>query len=174
MQKESSWLRMEFTNTAWLQPPTNPELHSVHDERSSTTTDDWKEQAASMQTSSINDLLGDIQGEHDTILQQTPDTSDAFSVSHHPQPHSHFPPVSSTPTPSTTSPASTYYVSQQLYLAAAAPFNGVQYGATWPSSSTQHVPVSSYSSLNGATSTSNHAQPQSQMSNSMVIECVVR
>ncbi|KAI0773696.1 hypothetical protein C8Q74DRAFT_1316733 [Fomes fomentarius] len=124
---------------AWLQPQTIPELHSVHDERSSTTTDDWKEQAASVQTSSINDLLGDIQ-------------------------------VSSTPTPSATSPASTYYVSQQLYLAAAAPFNGVQYGATWPSSSTQHVPVSSYSSLNGATSTSNHAQPQSQLSNSMVID----
>ena len=55
---------MEYTNAAWLQTQI-PDLSSVHDERTSATPDDWKEPAASVQ-SGITDLLGDIQGEHNT------------------------------------------------------------------------------------------------------------
>ena len=69
MQKETSWLQMEYTNAAWLQTPI-PDLQSVHDERTSTQ-EDWKEQAASMQ-GGINDLLGDIQGEHKHSLNKRP------------------------------------------------------------------------------------------------------
>ena len=64
MQKETSWLQMEYTNAAWLQTQIT-DLQSIHDERTSTTPDDWKEQGASVQ-GGINDLLGDIQGEHNT------------------------------------------------------------------------------------------------------------
>ena len=63
MQKESSRLQMEYTNAAWLHTPI-PDLQSVHDERT-TMQEDWKEQAASVQ-GGINDLLGDIQGEHNS------------------------------------------------------------------------------------------------------------
>ena len=55
---------MEYTNAAWLQTQIT-DLQSIHDERTSTTPDDWKEQGASVQ-GGINDLLGDIQGEHNT------------------------------------------------------------------------------------------------------------
>lgn len=54
---------MEYTNAAWLHTPI-PDLQSVHDERT-TMQEDWKEQAASVQ-GGINDLLGDIQGEHNS------------------------------------------------------------------------------------------------------------
>ena len=54
-------MRMEFTNAAaWLQAPQIPDLH---DERTSATADDWKDQNASVQ-GGINDLLADIPGEH--------------------------------------------------------------------------------------------------------------
>lgn len=59
---------MEYTNAAWLQAPQIPDLQSVHDERTSATNDDWKDQAGSVQGGGINDLLGDLQGEHDTLL----------------------------------------------------------------------------------------------------------
>ena len=54
---------MEYTNAAWLHTPI-PDLQSVHDERT-TMQEDWKEQAASVQ-GGINELLGDIQGEHNS------------------------------------------------------------------------------------------------------------
>ncbi|KAI0706944.1 hypothetical protein C8T65DRAFT_221484 [Cerioporus squamosus] len=128
---------MEFTNAAaWLQTPQIPDLH---DERTSATPDDWKEQNASVQ-GGINDLLTDI-------------------------------PVTNPPSTSVNSPGTTFFI-PQFYLAAAAnPFNTVQYGAgSWPSTPAQQLPLSSYSSLNGATSTSSHSQSQSQQSNSMVID----
>ena len=66
MQKESSRLRMEYSNAAaWSQQPqVIPEMQSVHDERSSATADDWKETASA--AAQLNDLLelGDIQGAH--------------------------------------------------------------------------------------------------------------
>ncbi|RPD62110.1 hypothetical protein L226DRAFT_535485 [Lentinus tigrinus ALCF2SS1-7] len=128
---------MEFTNAAaWLQAP---QITDLHDERSSATADDWKDQNASVQ-GGINDLLTDI-------------------------------PVTNPPSTSANSPGTTFFI-PQFYLAATAnPFNAVQYGAgSWPSTSAQQLPLSSYSSLNGATSTSSHSQTQTQQSNSMVID----
>ncbi|KAM5540562.1 hypothetical protein V8D89_005593 [Ganoderma adspersum] len=128
---------MEYTNAAWLQTPIS-DLQSVHDERTSTH-EDWKEQAASMQ-GGINDLLGDIQ------VQNAPSTS-------------------------TNSPGPTFFAIPYHLLAATAPFNSTPFGASqWPAPTSQQVPVSSYSSLNGATTTSSHLQSQGQSSGSMVID----
>ncbi|KAI1785323.1 hypothetical protein LXA43DRAFT_1077037 [Ganoderma leucocontextum] len=128
---------MEYTNAAWLQT-TIPDLQSVHDERTSTQ-EDWKEQAASVQ-GGINDLLGDIQ------VQNAPSTS-------------------------ANSPGPTFFAIPYHLLAATAPFNPASFGATqWPASTSQQVPVSTYSSLNGATTTSSHLQSQGQSSGSMVID----
>ncbi|KAI0751637.1 hypothetical protein C8Q80DRAFT_1218314 [Daedaleopsis nitida] len=130
---------MEYTNAAWLQPSPIADLQSVHDERSSNTTDDWKEQGASVHGGGINDLFGDIQ-------------------------------VSGTPLPAANSPGTTFFL-PLVYTPTSAPYNAVQYGASaWPSTSTQQLPLSSYSSLNGATSTSSHGQSQSPPSNAMVID----
>ncbi|PIL36624.1 hypothetical protein GSI_00313 [Ganoderma sinense ZZ0214-1] len=128
---------MEYTNAAWLQAPI-PDLQSVHDERTSTQ-EDWKEQAASVQ-GGLNDLLGDIQ------VQNAPSTS-------------------------TNSPGPTFFTIPYHLLAATTPFNSAPFGASqWPAPTSQQVPVSSYSSLNGATSTSSHLQSQGQSSGSMVID----
>ncbi|KAF8869090.1 hypothetical protein CPB85DRAFT_1360237 [Mucidula mucida] len=43
-----------------------------------------------------------------------------------------------------------------------APYNNIPYGASWQSSPSNHVPLSSYSSLNGATSTSSQPSQQQQ------------
>ncbi|TFK88370.1 hypothetical protein K466DRAFT_585597 [Polyporus arcularius HHB13444] len=80
-------------------------------------------------------------------------------------------PVTNPPSRSASSPGTTFYIPQFYIAAAANPFNAVQYGGNaWPSTSAQQLPLSSYSSLNGATSTSSHSHSQSQQSNSMVID----
>ncbi|TBU27696.1 hypothetical protein BD311DRAFT_788974 [Dichomitus squalens] len=130
---------MEYTNAAWLQTQI-ADLQTVHDERTSATPDDWKEQAASVQ-GGINDLLGDIQ-------------------------------VSNTSTASTNSPGPTFFLPYPLQLlSTTSPFNSAPFGASqWQASSSQQVPVSSYSSLNGATAASSHLQSQGHSVGTMVID----
>ena len=53
---------MEYPNAATWLPTTIPELSTVHDERSSSMADEWKEQVASMQGGGLDFV--DIQGEH--------------------------------------------------------------------------------------------------------------
>ena len=112
-----------------------------------------------------------------TLLEQAPAPNDASSACHrarivaHRSPYS---PVSNASSTSTHSPGPTFYISYPFQLLAGpSPLNSAPYSTSqWPASSSQQLPVSSYSSLNGATTTSSHLQSQGQSSGSMVIECV--
>ncbi|KAI0637643.1 hypothetical protein C8Q77DRAFT_379282 [Trametes polyzona] len=173
-------------NGPWLQPQINDlQTVSVPDERSAGGSNDWKETAASVQGGGMNDFLGDIQGEHEHFWTDA-GHSDALGASRgpldrtttnaHPVPatvhHSPTPPLtSSTPVP--------YTIGLQQLLAHGQ--YGLQFSNQWLPAA-NHLPLSSYSSLNGATSSSSHSQmgpqgqgqgqgqPQAQGSTPMVID----
>lgn len=192
LQKESSrYLQMDYNSAAWLQQAQQiPDLQtaSVHDERS-VGSNDWKDTVASVQGGGMNDLLplGDIQGEHEQFgtdaghsgalrasarpLEQTATrTHSIFATGH----HSPTPPLS---TSNNYPPFSLFLNTSQSYASV------VPYTNQWIPAPPQ-LPLSSYSSLNGATSTSSHSQQHSQSqsqgqglshsqgSSPMVIECV--
>ena len=144
---------MEYTNAAtWLQSQQIPDLPSVHDERPSST-DDWKEQVSGVQGGGID--FGDLQGEHQTPpIEQAPACSDAFMPSPSLFPSSHsFPSPSQVHNGTSPSPApqNTTFFLPPTYLATAL-FNGaVPFGSShWqPPATSQQLPLSSYSSLNG-------------------------
>lgn len=91
------------------------------------------------------------------------------------RPKTHF--CTAPASPASTSPSSSFYNAQNYYVQA--PYNSIPYGSTWsgPSNPSTAVPLSSYSSLNGATSSM--VQPTQRPSQSptqstqMVIECVL-
>ncbi|KAH9942986.1 uncharacterized protein BXZ73DRAFT_87435 [Epithele typhae] len=119
---------MEYTTNAAAWP--SFDLPTVHDERSSTAPDDWKEQAAS----GLNELLGDLQAQNASSTSSNPSAPIFFSL-------------------------------PQSFITTAPPtfsnFNNTQ----WPQAS--QLPLSSYSSLNGANPTPSTSQLQSQSSSSM-------
>ncbi|KAL7281990.1 hypothetical protein ACG7TL_003457 [Trametes sanguinea] len=139
---------MDYNSAAWLQTQQIPDLQSVsvHDERSAAGSNDWKDSAASVQNGGdMNDFLGDIQGRPNS------DDDDAHSV---------FATVQHTPTPPIPQSSNTFSLSiPPLVLSTSTPYNAVSYGNQWMP--TPQLPLSSYSSLNGATSTSSHSHPQS-------------
>ncbi|KAI8984940.1 hypothetical protein BD414DRAFT_523025 [Trametes punicea] len=125
---------MDYNSAAWLQTQQIPDLQtvSVHDERSAAGSNDWKDSAASVQAGSGG--LNDFLGD--------------MQVQH-------------TPTPPLSQSASTFTIPlPQLLLSTTTSYNAVPYGNQWMSP--PPVPLSSYSSLNGATSTSSHSSSQSQ------------
>ncbi|KAK0467804.1 uncharacterized protein EV420DRAFT_1635076 [Desarmillaria tabescens] len=69
--------------------------------------------------------------------------------------------IAATGSPSALSPQSAaFYQSFQNYFQA--PFNSIPYGSTWNAQSTPTVPLSNYSSLNGATSAGPSSSPTPQ------------
>ncbi|OBZ71852.1 hypothetical protein A0H81_08113 [Grifola frondosa] len=138
---------MEFTNAAWLQQPIS-DLQPVHDERNAAS-DDWKEPSTSAQASA-------------TVTQPRIDLSD-FGLGDLQAP-------SSANIPHSSPPQAYYTFSHPFFLATTpGPYNAVPYGAaTWPTTAAQ-LPLSSYSTLNGATTSSSPPQQQSQ-SQQMVID----
>ncbi|KAH9950148.1 hypothetical protein B0H21DRAFT_725032 [Amylocystis lapponica] len=144
---------MEFTNAAWLQQPQIPELHPTPDGQHPAS-DDWKEPSASTQP-----------GPGAASVQPTLDLSE-FGLGDLSAPSS-----STSSIPSSAAPFF-QFSSHSFYLPTTpGPYNAVAYGsAPWPSSSNQ-LPLSSYSSLNGATSTSSSSGQQSPpLASTMVID----
>lgn len=161
---------MEYSSVPWLQATPLSDLQSIHDERTSSTSDDWKEQDASMHGVG-SDLLADL-GEHESSYRQTPVSCDAFSVPPHILAHTRRPVVPNAPSNATNSPGSHFFSLNNIphvFLPPTSPFNTPYNSSQWSSSSTQ-VPLSNYSSLNGATSTMSHAQQQSSSASPMAIE----
>ncbi|CDO74191.1 hypothetical protein BN946_scf185043.g243 [Trametes cinnabarina] len=139
---------MDFNSAAWLQTQQIPDLQtvSVHDERSAAGSNDWKDSAASMQNGGgLNDFLGDMQAQAD---------DDAHSV---------FATVQHTSTPPISQSTNGFSIPLPSLLLSTSPsYNAASYANQWMSNSQPQLPLSSYSSLNGATSTSSHLHSQSQ------------
>lgn len=171
---------MEYGPSAWLQQQHVPDVQSVHSTRPSQAQDEWKDPPSASGSSSsaagqtgvdLSDfVLGDIPGEH--ASQHPPDTSALF---YHRAVLCEKGPTDSlitAPTPSTNSvpsqPSSFYTFPQHnLFVSGApGPYNAVPYGGShWVGSTPpQQLPLSNYSTLNGATSTTvpgSHPQPSS-------------
>ncbi|GBE79086.1 hypothetical protein SCP_0202830 [Sparassis crispa] len=135
---------MEYSG-AWLQQHQIPDLQAVAHDGQHPANDDWKENtsvqpsAGSSQPMDLSDfVLGDM------------------SV----------PPASSSSLSSSSTGYFATFPQQGFFLSTTpGPFNVVQYGSSpWAPNSNQ-LPLSSYSSLNGATSASSSAQQQSSSSN---------
>jgi len=147
VQKES--LQMEFTNTPWLQQPIPDLPHHVGPDGHAAN-DDWKDPSSSASAGSgaamdLSDFLGDL---------SVPSSSSGSNVA-------------SSNTPFYTFGNSFYPHSSP------GPYNAVAYGTSqWNSSPSPQLPLSSYSSLNGATSTSpsGQQQPGSASSSGMMID----
>ncbi|KAL4241493.1 hypothetical protein ABKN59_000054 [Abortiporus biennis] len=137
---------MEYTSAAaWLQQHM-PDSLAIHEQRpSSSANDDWKDTPTSAVPTS-------------SAAHPSMDLSD-YSLGDLPAPQ-----------PSTSSQQSAFYSFPQhsYFLGTPGPYNAVPYGnSQWPTSQSSHLPLSSYSSLNGATSsTSSNSQVSSQPSQS--------
>lgn len=161
---------MEYTGgTSWLQQQHVPD---VHDGRT-TTNDDWKEVAASTSgagssgvqpSMDMSDFALGISGEQFAHLNRSPQYLDL-----HPSDRR------TAPSPTTTLPQqsqSSYYPFPQHpnYFLAGTPgtYSGLHYATpTWPAPvSNSHIPLSSYSSLNGATSSASTPMQSSQPASS--------
>lgn len=186
MQKVS--LRMEYPNAAWLQQHQIPDLQSVPPDGQHVVSDDWKDSSSSAQTASgaaavapaidLNEFgLGDLSGEH--VLHAPEISAVRLSRSGSPNPGTHPHPRSPGPSTSSSSVSNSsnaFYPFAQhssYYLPSApGPYNAVPYGTQW--SSPAQLPLSSYSSLNGATSVtpSSTQQGMGPTPSNMIIECV--
>ncbi|KZT12682.1 uncharacterized protein LAESUDRAFT_640450 [Laetiporus sulphureus 93-53] len=145
---------MEYPNAAWLQQHQIPDLQSVPPDGQHVVSDDWKNSSSSAQTASgaaavapaidLNEFgLGDLSGPS-TSSSSVSNSSNAFyPFAQH----------------------SSYYLPS-----APGPYNAVPYGTQW--SSPAQLPLSSYSSLNGATSVtpSSTQQGMGPTSSNMIID----
>ncbi|KAG7446023.1 uncharacterized protein BT62DRAFT_1006200 [Guyanagaster necrorhizus] len=135
----------------WISPQqqtqilTEPSQQSLHESRPTSSLEDWsKERTASTGTSTSTPTV--------TTTSTAPTTAalDFADIMGD---------IATTGSSSALSPQSTaFYQSFQNYFQA--PFNSIPYGAAWNSQST--VPLSNYSSLNGATSAGPSSSPTSQ------------
>lgn len=169
--------------TAWLahqQQPIHEQQHVQHDGQPSSA-DAWKDRngvaSSSHQTLDLSDFgLGDIPGEHVSLsaqvytVQPRDLTADACSNTLHDvgdttntEADAHL----TVPSTSTSPPPQPYFHNfqqQNFYVPpnGQQPFNSMAFGPTsWPSQQST-VPLSNYSSLNGATSQPPPSQPQQQ------------
>ncbi|KZT74463.1 hypothetical protein DAEQUDRAFT_720630 [Daedalea quercina L-15889] len=134
---------MEFSNTAWLQPPIADLQQHVATDGQRPANDEWKDPSSTSGAAAAMDLsefgLGDL------------------SV----------PSSASTSNASSTTPLYTFGQHTAYYPG---PFNAVSYSTSqWNNPATQ-LPLSSYSSLNGATSASPSGQQQQSASSTMMID----
>ncbi|KAI0366205.1 hypothetical protein BV20DRAFT_1026689 [Pilatotrama ljubarskyi] len=160
---------MDYNSAAaWLQTPQISDLQtvSVHDERSATGSNGWKETAASVQGGGLSDFLGELSGEHEHFwtgaghsdasqasgsrLEQPPTNAHAHPASA-PAPH--------TPTPPLSQSSNPYSIGIPAILLS----TSTSYYPQW--ANPQLPVVSSYSSLDGANSAASQSQQQGQGQN---------
>ncbi|KAI0959243.1 hypothetical protein AcW1_004123 [Taiwanofungus camphoratus] len=138
---------MEYTNAAaWLQSQPIPDLQAVGHDGQHPANDDWKEPVAGAQAGAGS-------------APAPPPSMDlnGFGLGDISVPTSSASPVSN------PSPAFFTFPQHSFYLSSApGPYNAVAYGAPQWSNPGSQLPLSSYSSLNGATSTSSPSNQQSQ------------
>jgi protein phosphatase 1 regulatory subunit 10 len=176
-----------YNASAWLHHPPQAStplssLHAQHEGRQSST-DDWKDRSSlaidgpspSVQPSlEMNDFTMDLPGEPFCLApaHQSPrPISNAEADPSYAGPSS-----SATPLPSPPPPFFSHAYPSNYFLPSSVPgpYNAIAYGS-WPSQS--QLPLSNYSSLNGATTTSSAAsssspqqQQQSSLAQQMMIE----
>ncbi|KAH9843789.1 uncharacterized protein C8Q71DRAFT_730057 [Rhodofomes roseus] len=143
---------MEFTNTAWLQQQISD--LSQHVDGQHAASDEWKDPPASASAVSgagmdLSEFLGDLSGPSSSSGSNVGSSSTPFYTFG----HSFYPPSVSAP----------------------GPYNAVAYGTSQWSAPSPQLPLSSYSSLNGATSASpsGQHQPGSSSSSGMMIDPVL-
>lgn len=160
--ENKKWWYMEYNNTSWF-PSSLADVNPLHDERN--TNEPWKDPSAvgthaPTQAIDMHEFgLGDLQ-------PGTPAFPIPPLLSSYPHPAS----SSSTPQPFYSFSPSAYHLPTPPQSFNGIPFNNQQWIA-----STSQLPLSSYSSLNGATSTSasNQQSPSASTPIQPMIECVL-
>lgn len=138
---------MEYTNAAWLPQHPIPDMQPMASDGQHAASDDWKDSSSSAQAGSGVAPVAPSIDLNDLGLDFSVGSSSSSSVN-------------TTPSASFfTFPQGGYYLSSTP-----GPYNAVPYGTSqWPNPTAQ-LPLSSYSSLNGATSSTSMSPPPQQQS----------